>query len=202
MPALQLDITIEQGATFQREFTLTDSAGVAFSLAGYTVRGKIRDNAGTETVSFTASASTNKLLIELTATQTAALAFRGASAQTQASQSEALAAVLRFAGATTQAQAAQAQALQALLAIRGQVTQSQAIQIAALTAIQILDITGTGTQMQEAQRQAVSDFVEELIAILTITARDPLALTVTDSDPLALDVTVADPLALTITRTL
>jgi hypothetical protein len=73
MAALQLDITIEQGATFQREFTVTDSAGEAFSLAGYTVRGKIRDNAGTETVSFTASASTNKLLIELTATQTAAL---------------------------------------------------------------------------------------------------------------------------------
>jgi hypothetical protein len=73
MPALSLDITIEQGATFQREFTLTDSAGVAFSLAGYTVRAKLCDNAGTETASFTATASSNKLLIALTATQTAAL---------------------------------------------------------------------------------------------------------------------------------
>jgi hypothetical protein len=73
MPALNHDILIEQGATFQREFTVTDSAGVAFSLAGYTVRGKIRDNAGTDAVSFTVTATSNKLLIELTAVQTAAL---------------------------------------------------------------------------------------------------------------------------------
>lgn len=73
MPALTHDVTIEQGATFQREFVVTDSAGSAFDLTGYTLRGKIRDNTGTEAATFATSSTTNSLLIELTAAQTATL---------------------------------------------------------------------------------------------------------------------------------
>jgi len=66
-------LAIEAGATFQREFTVTNPDGTAFPLAGYTVRGKLRTLAGVEAATFAATATDNKLLIELTAAQTALL---------------------------------------------------------------------------------------------------------------------------------
>ena len=72
MSALKLDIEIEQGSTFQREFTVLDSAGVAFDLTGYTTRGKLNTIGGVYVANFATSATGNKLLIELTAVQTAA----------------------------------------------------------------------------------------------------------------------------------
>lgn len=126
----------------------------------------------------------------------ASLAFSGASAQTQSKQVEALAAVLLFTGATTQSQSAQAEALAALLSFGGNVTQTQQIQIEALAAI--LAFSGNAAQTQAQQQQAISDFVIRLMAILSVTARDPLALDITVSNPLALSVTARDPLSLNI----
>ena len=75
MPALQLDVTIESGATFQRAFTCTDSAGADLpGFSSFTARGKLRDNSGVEAATFACTVSgTNQVLAELTATQTAAL---------------------------------------------------------------------------------------------------------------------------------
>ena len=74
MPALKLDVTIEQGATFQREFTVTNPADSSpFNFAGFIFRGKLRDNKGNELTTFDVSANTNKILAELSATKTAAL---------------------------------------------------------------------------------------------------------------------------------
>lgn len=74
MPALKLDIEIEQGATFQREFTVTDRLGHIFDLTGFVARGKLRNNSGEVSAIFATSAVSNTVLIELTAVQTAELA--------------------------------------------------------------------------------------------------------------------------------
>lgn len=72
MSALRLDVEIEQGATFQREFTAT-ADGLAFDMSGFTVTGAVYDSAGTAAAAFATSISTNKILIELTDEQTASL---------------------------------------------------------------------------------------------------------------------------------
>lgn len=130
------------------------------------------------------------------ATLTASLAFGGASAQTQAAQVESLAAVLSFAGSTVQAQQSQVGALEGLLSFGGTVTQAQAIQAETLAAI--LAFSGAVDQSQSQQSQALTDFIAALRAILTITARDPLALQISTVDPLALTVVARDPLELQI----
>lgn len=75
MSALIQDITIEQGATFQREYTVTDSRGAGLSdFTSYTSRGTLRDNSGTLVLSFTVTITGPKtVLVSLTAAQTAAL---------------------------------------------------------------------------------------------------------------------------------
>ena len=127
---------------------------------------------------------------------TGSLAFGGASAQTQAAQVEALTVVLSFAGSTVQAQTAQSESLGGLLSFGGEVAQGQAIQAEALAAI--LAFSGAVGQTQAQQQEYISDYVARLRAILTVTARDPLALNITVIDPLALTITARDPLALVI----
>lgn len=65
MPALSLNVVIEQGATFQREFTVTDALGAAFDFTGYTVTGELKTLGGVHVADFTVSVTTNKILIEL-----------------------------------------------------------------------------------------------------------------------------------------
>ena len=65
MPALTQDITIDQGATFQREFTVVDSAGVAFDFTGYTVTAVLKTSGGVKVADFTTTVTGNKILIEL-----------------------------------------------------------------------------------------------------------------------------------------
>jgi hypothetical protein len=73
--ALKLDIEIEQGATFRREFTCTDaSTGLPFSLVGGAPTAKLYNRTtGAQVAVFGCSVSTNKLLIELTYSQTLTL---------------------------------------------------------------------------------------------------------------------------------
>lgn len=75
MPALIQDITIEQGATFQREYTITDARGGELAdFTSFTARGTLRDNAGALVLTFSAAITGPKtLLVSLTATQTTAL---------------------------------------------------------------------------------------------------------------------------------
>ena len=65
MPALKLDVTIEQGATFQREFSLTNADGSAFDFTGYTVTGELKTIGGVHVADFTVGITGNKILIEL-----------------------------------------------------------------------------------------------------------------------------------------
>ena len=44
------NITCQQGATFQRQLTWTDSARDAYNLTGYTARMQVRDNVSSNTV--------------------------------------------------------------------------------------------------------------------------------------------------------
>lgn len=65
MPALTHDVTIEQGATFQREFTVT-SSDVSFTLVGSSIAGTLKDSTGNTAATFDGSAtSANTALIEL-----------------------------------------------------------------------------------------------------------------------------------------
>ena len=66
MPALNVNIIIEQGATFQREYTATDPADPTFSLEGSTINGALKDVSGAIIATFTGSATGTKVLIELT----------------------------------------------------------------------------------------------------------------------------------------
>jgi len=74
MPALQHNILIEQGATFQREFTVTNSTGAAFDFTGYTVTAELKTSPGVKVADFIVDVIGNKVLIELTEAATAALA--------------------------------------------------------------------------------------------------------------------------------
>jgi hypothetical protein len=44
------NITCQQGATFQRQLTWTDSARDAYNLTGYTARMQVRDNVSSNTI--------------------------------------------------------------------------------------------------------------------------------------------------------
>ena len=44
------NITCQQGATFQRQVTWTDSARDAYNLTGYTARMQVRDNVSSNTI--------------------------------------------------------------------------------------------------------------------------------------------------------
>lgn len=65
MPALNLNVVIEQGATFQREFTVTNADGGAFDFNGYTVTGELKTMTGVHVADFTIDITGNKVLIEL-----------------------------------------------------------------------------------------------------------------------------------------
>jgi len=75
----QLDITVEQGATYRRVITITDSAGDPINIYNDTFAGQVRTNYHSENPSATFSFSllTNgtdgKVVIELTDTQTSAI---------------------------------------------------------------------------------------------------------------------------------
>jgi hypothetical protein len=75
MSVLIHDIDINQGATFQREFTATHpDTGLPFDMTGGTALAQLWDEAtGTLAATFGSLITTNKLLIELTATVTNAL---------------------------------------------------------------------------------------------------------------------------------
>jgi hypothetical protein len=49
------NITCQQGATFQRQITWTDSARDAYNLTGYTARMQVRDNVSSNTIIATLS---------------------------------------------------------------------------------------------------------------------------------------------------
>ena len=82
MAAGKYDFKIEQGATFSRQVTWTDSTGTAINLTGYTVSGKVRkkytDNTPLATFTCTiTNAAGGIFTFALTATQTAALVSTG-----------------------------------------------------------------------------------------------------------------------------
>lgn len=81
MPAAEYNFIIEQGSTFTKTFTLTDSLAAPIDLTGQTFRGQIREltSSPTATVAFTFVLATQsgptlgKFTMSLTAAQTAAL---------------------------------------------------------------------------------------------------------------------------------
>ena len=83
MGAAKLNLTIEQGATFRKSFTLKDKdTEAAINLTGWTISGKIRKELtdAAALVTFTVSISnqvsnTGQFVVELTAAQTAALPY-------------------------------------------------------------------------------------------------------------------------------
>lgn len=84
MSAGRLDLEIEKGSDFARTLTLTDSAGVAVDLTGYTAIARIKASAQDAspllsfTVSFNATRTTGIFTISLTDTQTNILTATGA----------------------------------------------------------------------------------------------------------------------------
>jgi len=74
------DLTVEQGATFSKTFTLKDASGAVINLSTYTGRGQIRKYhrsddppEATFVVAFFTNGTDGKLVISLTAAVTAAL---------------------------------------------------------------------------------------------------------------------------------
>lgn len=66
MAALEENITIEQGATFQREYTCTNKeTGAAMVFTGYEVTGELKTRTGDHVADFTVAVTGNKVLIEL-----------------------------------------------------------------------------------------------------------------------------------------
>jgi hypothetical protein len=85
MTAANVDLTIEQGATWVYQLTLKTTAGAAYDVTGYTIRmhirEDIRDTTPLETLTTTdgeISISTNVVTLSLSATATAALSFHEA----------------------------------------------------------------------------------------------------------------------------
>lgn len=83
----QLDIQIDQGATFLLQFQVLDESGVAVSLTGATIRGQVRTAPESSTIiaTFTGTvtdAGEGEGQISLTAAQTAAI-VAGASGRGQ-----------------------------------------------------------------------------------------------------------------------
>lgn len=82
MTAANVDLVIEQGATWIYQLTLLTAAGAAYDVSGYTVRMHIRedisDTTPLETLTTTdgeISIATNVVTLTLSATATAALVF-------------------------------------------------------------------------------------------------------------------------------
>lgn len=74
MPALQCNITIEQGATFQREFTVTYRGEDLPGFQLYAARGMVRDRGGALVAVFTVQITGPRtVLVSLTAAQTTLL---------------------------------------------------------------------------------------------------------------------------------
>lgn len=80
MGAANLDLQIEQGATFQRTLTIKDANSVPIALTAWTFRGQIRPSiaAASPTVAFTFTladqlVSPGQVVVSLTAVQTAAI---------------------------------------------------------------------------------------------------------------------------------
>lgn len=78
MAAGQLNILIEQGATFTRTLTIEQTAGVPLNLTGYTFSGKLKRNYTDANAAATfgltvANAAAGTVTWTLTSTQTAAL---------------------------------------------------------------------------------------------------------------------------------
>jgi hypothetical protein len=74
MPALKCDVTIEQGATFQREFRVTDKGKDIAGFTSFVTRAMLRTNSGALAASFTTAVTGPRtVLITLSAGQTALL---------------------------------------------------------------------------------------------------------------------------------
>lgn len=66
MPALQLDVTIEQGATFQRSFTCTaEATGEPIDFSGYEFIGELKTLAGVKVADFVISTVGNVVTAEI-----------------------------------------------------------------------------------------------------------------------------------------
>jgi hypothetical protein len=82
MGAANLDINIEQGATYSLLLTFKDSSNVEVNLTGYTFSGKIKETFSSDTVvSFTCTlgnqtTNTGEVTISLTAVETAAISVK------------------------------------------------------------------------------------------------------------------------------
>jgi hypothetical protein len=83
MPAQRYNLIIEQGATFRRSFAIKEN-GVAVDLSGHTARMQIRETVSSSTTLLEASTSngrititgaTGTVLVQISATDTAALTF-------------------------------------------------------------------------------------------------------------------------------
>ena len=66
------NIVMDQGATFEFSFNLTDENGDAMDLSGYTANGQMRQNyTSSNSVSFTTNVNGSAIELTLTAEQTA-----------------------------------------------------------------------------------------------------------------------------------
>lgn len=84
--AASVDLFLEKGMTFRKQFFYKDAKGAPISLAGYSAKAQIRSTIDSETVILELStsnggitlSSTGEINILITAAQTAALTFREA----------------------------------------------------------------------------------------------------------------------------
>jgi len=85
MSAGRYNFEIEEGATFTRTITYTDSEDTAIDISNATVRMQIRDNYSSETAAISLSSPSNgitlsnetgKFIINITATQTESLGIK------------------------------------------------------------------------------------------------------------------------------
>jgi hypothetical protein len=93
MPAAKLDIYIEQGASFKRKLTFKDSENTPIDLTGNTFEGKVKknisDSAAVATFTITVLdqiTNTGEVMVELTATQTSAIALKSQRTPTRSTE--------------------------------------------------------------------------------------------------------------------
>ncbi len=73
--AQRVDITLDQGATFEFSFNVNDANGATMDLDGYTARAQMRKHyTSTNATSFTCNVEANAIILSLTANQTANIA--------------------------------------------------------------------------------------------------------------------------------
>jgi hypothetical protein len=69
--AQRIDITMDQGATFEFSFNVNDANGSVLDLSNYTARAELRRHyTSTNSVSFSANIEANTIFLRLTSNQT------------------------------------------------------------------------------------------------------------------------------------